>query len=290
MVMRVAATDNTIVVDPPLTILGCELAERFQSAFSQIVFQPVGCDEDPQRDCTAARALIINDPPEPIAGSDVLLYSCEVRVAFDAAEGTYPLVCVDPAASHPDGQPYNGTSRCALRRSIVCETDADCAEVGGTCRFLPQVLCPNGSIVVSGTPLPTPTATPRGLTTELAANIDASDETIPLMDGSVFGESGTIEIATEKISYRAKVGNALTEAQRGKGGTTATEHLAGAQVTLIASNPGGSGGGRGCAITARSDEYAGWLLVGAVILASFRYRARRADVSKDDDESGRQST
>jgi hypothetical protein len=108
----------------------------------------------------------------------------------------------------------------------------------------------------------------------LASDIGPADESIPLADASFFGESGTIEIDGERITYRAKLGNDLIEAQRGKAGTTPIEHVAGTRVSVIASNEGGAGGGRGCAITPGHRGYATWLPVVAAVLAWVRCRAR----------------
>jgi hypothetical protein len=280
----VTATDNTISVSPPLRIVECQLAEQFEgTAISQIVYRPEGCEGDPNGRCTSARGLVVNGELEPITGSDVLLYTCDVRIAFEAEEGTYPLPCSDALASHPQGQPYDGTGRCRERRSTRCETDQDCAEVGGTCRVLGETVCTDGTIEVAGaplathtiTPIPTPTPTPEFIVSQLAADLGPTAETIPLVDNSLFGESGTIEIDGERISYRAKIGNDLVEAQRGKAGTVAMEHTAGTRVMQIASNSGGAGGGRGCAIASNGEGHAAWLLAAAGTLGFLRRRARR---------------
>lgn len=271
----VAGTENLITVDPPLTIVECGFSEDFDNAFvSEIVYTPSGCQGDPNGLCVVARGLLVNEDAMAIVGSDRLLYSCDVRIAFDAAAGTYPLPCSDASASSPAGQPYNGTGRCRESVATVCETDEDCASVGGTCRLVGETVCNDGAITVSGVPLPTHTPTVE-VFSALAAAVGPTDETIPLFDGSRFGESGTIEIAGERITYRAKEGNDLVEAQRGKGGTIPVPHAGGTRVSQIASNSGGAGGGRGCAITARSAGHAGWLVVAAAMLTILRHRARR---------------
>jgi hypothetical protein len=262
----VTATDNVLSVAAPLGIVDCQLAEAFQDSFaSQVVFEPAGCEGDPDGACTMARGLIINNELEPITGSNVPLYSCDVRIASDAALGIYPVACPEVLASHPAGQPYNGTGRCREAVSMACETDQDCSTVGGTCRVLPETLCVGGTIDV----------VPGGAFSMLAAGIGSTDETIPLVDASLFGEAGTVEVNGERITYRAKLGNDLMEAQRGKAGTVPTEHAAGTRVTAVASNAGGAGGGRGCAITTGRHGHAAWLVMVGAILAALRIRTRR---------------
>lgn len=271
VVYEVGGTDNTVTVGTSMSIDDCRIADQF-SAFSQVAFEPDGCETNPDVDCSSARVLILNDVGGPIP-ANTLLYSCDVRIAFDAKEGIDPITCSDALASSPDGQAYDGTVlACMNRRSVPCENDEDCAEFGGTCSALPETGCNNGSIEVSGVALPTPTLVPVGV---LASDISETDDTIPLVDSSLFGGSGTIEIGNERITYRAKVGDDLTEAQRGKSGTTPAAHEAGTRVDLIASNSGGAGGGRGCAIGSDRERNAAWLLVAAAMLAFARRRSAR---------------
>jgi len=75
---------------------------------------------------------------------------------------------------------------------------------------------------------PTPPATGDPFATafdELASNITASQQTIPLVDASSFPPSGgIIRIGAEEIEYSAINGNDLLGASRGINGTTATAH------------------------------------------------------------------
>jgi hypothetical protein len=148
----VAASDNFISVSAPLGIVQCELAEMFESSLSTVDYQPGGCEGDAKGLCTAARGLILNSGNMPITGSDVLLYTCDVRVASNASPGTHPLTCSGALASTPDGQAYDGTGRCRERRTIPCETDEDCSAVGGRCRILGETVCDDGMIMVLPAP------------------------------------------------------------------------------------------------------------------------------------------
>jgi hypothetical protein len=148
----VAATDNFISVSSPLGIVQCQLAEMFESTFSLIDYQPRDCEGDANGGCPTARGLILNSNNMAITGSNVLLYTCDLRIASNAAEGTYPIVCSMALSSNPEGQAYDGTGRCRDRRTIPCETDEDCSAVGGSCRVLGETVCSDGMVMVLPAP------------------------------------------------------------------------------------------------------------------------------------------
>jgi len=72
-----------------------------------------------------------------------------------------------------------------------------------------------------------------GVSNTLSANINNSVTSIGLTDASSFPTSGTIQIASEKITYTGKSTNTLTGCVRGALSTTAVSHLSGVTVNEI---------------------------------------------------------
>ena len=72
-----------------------------------------------------------------------------------------------------------------------------------------------------------------GVSNTLSANINNSVTSIALTDASSFPTSGTIQIASEKITYTGKSTNTLTGCVRGALSTTAVSHLSGVTVNEI---------------------------------------------------------
>lgn len=99
----VAGTDNEIFFDPDTPITGCTFNPDLVTGFSTFDFQPGGCT--PGIDCESVRALLITVPTVIPDGS--VLYSCDIAIGPDAAGGSYPLACVDPASSTPLGMPLS---------------------------------------------------------------------------------------------------------------------------------------------------------------------------------------
>jgi hypothetical protein len=69
---------------------------------SAAVLLPENCT--PGVDCQGARVLIVQFPPIPIADG-ATLYACDVSISAGTAVGNYPLTCLVPSASDPDGKP-----------------------------------------------------------------------------------------------------------------------------------------------------------------------------------------
>ncbi|GAB4389055.1 MAG: hypothetical protein Kow0025_12080 [Thermodesulfovibrionales bacterium] len=69
-----------------------------------------------------------------------------------------------------------------------------------------------------------------GARTTLQAEVSAAAQSLELSDGERFPASGDIWIDGEKIGYSGRSGDALTGLARGKDGTQATPHRAGADV------------------------------------------------------------
>ena len=72
-----------------------------------------------------------------------------------------------------------------------------------------------------------------GVSNTLSANINNSVTSIGLTDASSFPTSGTIQIASEKITYTGKSTNTLTGCVRGALSTTAVSHLSGVTVNEV---------------------------------------------------------
>jgi hypothetical protein len=68
--------------------------------------------------------------------------------------------------------------------------------------------------------------------TTLNGGISATDTTINVVSAGSLATQGYIYIGSELISYQNVSGNQLLNCNRGQGGTTASAHLTGAQVTV----------------------------------------------------------
>ena len=70
----------------------------------------------------------------------------------------------------------------------------------------------------------------------LAAAIDATQDTIALLDASSYPATGMITINSEEVTYTGVSGNTLTGCVRGFNGTSASSHPAYQPVTLFVPN------------------------------------------------------
>src|SRR5512143_840556 len=109
----------------------CAVNDAIDKGGTSFAFQPSGCTAG--TDCTGVRALVLAlDNVAPIPTGSVL-YTCQVAIASDAADGDHPLTCSNSGASDPDGNAVTAT-------------------------------CTNGKVTVGGggggTPTETPTETP----------------------------------------------------------------------------------------------------------------------------------
>jgi hypothetical protein len=267
---------------------------------SQFAFRPPGCSGEA---CTGVRAIIISFSDLSPIPTGTELYTCNVTINSTASNMSYPLTCSNPGASDPNGGALpascsngaimvggggGGTPTNTPGGGGGTPTNTP-GGGGGTPTNTAGVGTPTNTAGV-GTPTNTggathtPTTTPSGGATNtrtpivgqstLASAITATDTTIPLTDASRFPNSGTIKIDNEQITYTGRSGNTLTGATRGANGTTATAHVAGAQVNLVvpATNKNDDDG---CAIVAPANSQAGWmLLMPAAILLCLRRRSR----------------
>jgi len=134
----VAGTQNDIAFAAPIQIAAkangrpdCTVNPDIEKGGTSFAFQPSGCTAG--TDCTGIRALVLAlDNVDPIPTGSVM-YSCNVAIAENAEDGSYPLTCSNPGASDPAGG------------ALLAE-------------------CTNGAITVGegpgGTPTDTPTITP----------------------------------------------------------------------------------------------------------------------------------
>jgi hypothetical protein len=136
--MQVAGTSNDIAFDPATPAVSCTVSPAF-AGLSGAILLPDNCT--PGVDCLGARVLIIQFPPIPITDG-AILYTCDVKISAGTAGGSYPLTCLAPSASDPDGK----------------ELPAQC--VDGQLQVLPAP-----TATVTPTPTITSTTTPTGTTT-----------------------------------------------------------------------------------------------------------------------------
>jgi hypothetical protein len=133
---QVGGVENTITFDPLTPIASCVVQPFLFPQWNPTNnFQPQGCT--PLVDCGQVKFLLIMSQlgaPMP----DGVLYQCEVRIAPNAVEDSYPLVCSGERATDPSGGPLD----------VQC-ADAAIQVVGPT---LPPTATP--------TQTPTPTITP----------------------------------------------------------------------------------------------------------------------------------
>lgn len=95
-----------------LSAVDCRVNPDIDKEHSALV-----CIERDERGCLAARMLVLSVyNVDPIA-DDALLYTCTVSIPPDAAPGAYPVGCVDPLASDPDGAAL--LARCAGDEIVV---------------------------------------------------------------------------------------------------------------------------------------------------------------------------
>jgi MYXO-CTERM domain-containing protein len=131
--VQVAGTQNDIAFPAEAAVIAdshghptCAVNPAIDKNATSFAFLPPGCTPP---GCTGMRALVLAlDNVSPIPdGSE--LYSCELAIAADAANGTYVITCSNAGASDPMGNAV-------------------------------QTVCNNGSVVVGVQP--TPTASPSG--------------------------------------------------------------------------------------------------------------------------------
>jgi len=140
---QVGGTLNSVSFDPATPIVACTTNPGL--TLSQCNALPQDCT--PGVDCQEVRCFIaqLASPPPPIANG-TLLYSCSVKVAPNATEGSYPLLCSGQSASDPDGHTL----------------DVQCMD--GQVQVVGPTLAPTATATRTQTPTitrtPTATATP----------------------------------------------------------------------------------------------------------------------------------
>jgi hypothetical protein len=106
----VGGTGNRLLWDGPFEVVQCTRNPDVQREATAFGFIPAGCRESGT--CTSLRALVLSfgipELPPPLADGDVL-YTCEVSVRADAADGNYAIACSDPDAATLQGVPLEAT-------------------------------------------------------------------------------------------------------------------------------------------------------------------------------------
>jgi hypothetical protein len=123
--MAVAGTSNTITADPATPFVACTVNPAF-AGFSAAILLPQGCT--PGVDCLQARGLIIRFPPLPIPDG-ATLYTCDVSIAADAPPQSYPIKCLAPSASDPNGKAL--PAQCVDGRAQVGFLECDVVPFAG---------------------------------------------------------------------------------------------------------------------------------------------------------------
>jgi hypothetical protein len=170
----VAGTENEIHFPLEAQIAGTQVGENvvpdcavnpaIGKEATGFTFLPNGCT--PGTDCTGVKAIVLSISNLSAIPDGSVLYTCQVAIAADAADGDYTLACANPGASDPDG--------------VALETD--CVDGTVTVGAPPLTETPTATETLPVAPTDTPTATP----TPTAV---ASDEAV-IVVGSVEASPG----------------------------------------------------------------------------------------------------
>jgi hypothetical protein len=177
----VAGTQNVITFPPQAAIAAgsngkpmCSANPDIDKNGSSFAFQPPGCTVGTS--CTSVKALILAlDNVCPICGASttecpgvlpcpVVMYTCTIAIAENAADGTYPLTCSNASASDPIGNPL--TTDCIDGSVLVGVQPTPTSTATAT------TSAPPTATSTPGTPTPpTPTATTVGSVTATATSL-----------------------------------------------------------------------------------------------------------------------
>ena len=123
----VAGTQNDTSFAAPIAVVAkankkpdCAVNQDINKGGTSFAFQPSGCVD--ANNCTGVRALVLAlDNVDPIPTGSVL-YACQVKIADDAAAGTYALTNSNVGASDPDG---NALTTTGTNGSVIVEGAVD---------------------------------------------------------------------------------------------------------------------------------------------------------------------
>ncbi len=107
-------------------LVDCEVNPGIAKDSSIFSFLPFGCS--PGIDCLGVGTLVLSIDNTDVIPSGSVLYTCRMQIAADAALGTSVLACVDAGAASPQGDSLS-------------------------------TACADGSVEISGSPVPTATPT-----------------------------------------------------------------------------------------------------------------------------------
>ncbi len=156
----------------------CAVNPDIDKGGTAFTFQPNGCT--PGTDCTGVKALVLAlDNVAPIPDGSVL-YTCQVAIAADAADGDYMLSCSNAGASDPDGGALAADCTAGTVSVGVPPTDtpvpATDTPVPPTDTPVPPTDTPEAA-----TPTPTPTAIQSNEAVIVVGSVEASPgDTVPV--------------------------------------------------------------------------------------------------------------
>jgi MYXO-CTERM domain-containing protein len=167
--VQVAGTQNDLTFPPQVAGViadlnghpTCAVNPAIDKGATSFAFLPPGCT--PGTDCTGMRALVLAlDNVSPIPDGSQL-YTCELAIAADVADGTYPLACSNAGASDPLGNPLqtvcNGGSVVVGVQPTPTASPSASASVTPTSSPTPTATGPQGTPTATATPPPTSTST-----------------------------------------------------------------------------------------------------------------------------------
>ena len=154
----------------------CTVNPDIDKTGTAFTYLPNGCT--PGTDCTGVKALVLAlDNVAPIPDGSVL-YTCQVAIAADAADGDYTLSCSNAGASDPDGG------------ALMADCTSGTVSVGVPPTNTP-VPATNTPVAPTNTPVPptTPTNTPEAATPTPTPTAIQSNEAV-IVVGSVEASPG----------------------------------------------------------------------------------------------------
>jgi len=170
--VAVAGTQNDLLFPTDIEVVAktngkpdCAVNEAIDKGGTGFEFQPAGCSPGGTA-CTAVRALVVAlDNFEPIP-SGSLLYTCQVSIGEDVADGAYPFVCEMAVASDPFGGdlPTDCTDGTVDVGGVIPEDTPTATPTGTPTVTATPFLSPSATATVTATPPPpaTPTRTRGG--------------------------------------------------------------------------------------------------------------------------------
>lgn len=157
--VQVAKTQNDIAFQPEAAVAAgndgmplCAVNAAINKPQTTFAFLPAGCT--PATNCTGVRALVEasgNVTPIP---NGATLYTCQIAIAEDAADGTYALTCSNEGALDPDGGALRAT---CVDGEVVVGVQPTATSTSTATRSVTDTPSPTPTGVSDATPTITPT-------------------------------------------------------------------------------------------------------------------------------------